>query len=194
MPALSTDSPTPSDAALTPIERARAAAEARAQRPPPSSGPPVSTSEQAHSPLLQPQDFNPSRADVLPFHRLLDSEVSLTSSSRPTLKRELTLSPPLSCSRSAQSRKRSRLSIRSPPSSPTSCPLLTLSPPPNSAKSVSPTRSSAPRSSKSPAHRTTSSPADSGRRTLSLLHISFSRHRRHPLSFTSFVLRIMSLG
>jgi hypothetical protein len=127
MPALSTDSPTPSDAALTPIERARAAAEARAQRPPPSSGPPVSTSEQAHSPLLQPQDFNPSRADVLPFHRLLDSEVSLTSSSRPTLKRELTLSPPLSCSRSAPSRKRSRLSIRSPPSSPTSPNPLTAS-------------------------------------------------------------------
>lgn len=63
----------PPPAFPTPIQMARAAAEARSRLPP--AGPPVSSSTDAHR-SGSVEEFNPSVADKLPFHRLLDSEVS----------------------------------------------------------------------------------------------------------------------
>ncbi|BGP13646.1 hypothetical protein JCM10213_007824 [Rhodosporidiobolus nylandii] len=75
MPALSTDAASSASDTLTPAERARAAALARFASPSPSTSPPVSRPEQAHSPQLTQESFNPSRADVLPFHKTLDSQL-----------------------------------------------------------------------------------------------------------------------
>ncbi|GAA5900779.1 hypothetical protein JCM6882_007662 [Rhodosporidiobolus microsporus] len=97
MPALS-DSPNPADPTLTPAERARAAALARAGGGGPlasssssgGAGPAVSTPEGAHSPTLEKEEaFNPPRADTLPFHRILDSQL-LPNVSKPQLVSTLT--------------------------------------------------------------------------------------------------------
>lgn len=63
----------PHPTVVEPRAAARAAAEARATLPPADS---PSAPGQAHSPSLP---FNPSVADKLPFHRLLDTEVSICS-------------------------------------------------------------------------------------------------------------------
>ncbi|GAA6003218.1 hypothetical protein JCM10207_001805 [Rhodosporidiobolus poonsookiae] len=65
---------TPSaSSSLTPAERARQAAEARSRGP--QGGPVVSTSAEAHSRTVTAESFAPSRADVLPFHRILDAQL-----------------------------------------------------------------------------------------------------------------------
>ncbi|GAA5998015.1 hypothetical protein JCM11641_002230 [Rhodosporidiobolus odoratus] len=84
MPALS-DTPVTDTAQMTPAERARAAAVARAAGPSTSSSstsPATSTAAESHSSTLTSENFSPSRADQLPFHKLLDGKVRL--STRPT--------------------------------------------------------------------------------------------------------------
>ncbi|GAA5833900.1 hypothetical protein JCM11251_006004 [Rhodosporidiobolus azoricus] len=93
MPALS-DTPSTNDSTLTPAERARVAALARAGgggASPSSStaagggGGGISSPQEAHSPTLEKEEaFNPPRADTLPFHRILDSQL-LPNVSKPQL-------------------------------------------------------------------------------------------------------------
>lgn len=76
---------TPADAAVAgPSSIAEAALRAAEARARPRQA--VSTSADAHRLNQDSEAFNPSRADLLPFYRLLDSDVS-TSSQRAVVQR-----------------------------------------------------------------------------------------------------------